>query len=125
MSEKEANITIIKIEPHKEPEVITIPNTLQSFKGLVGGYIEGLGISPTAHMFVNEEGKLEGLEPNRRFNNDILVGTILIVGVDGEDTTSLTPEQIEEYMERFKTPEDISPDEVFAASGFDWFNFIF
>ena len=125
MAEKETNITILKIEPHKEPEVITIPNTLESLQGLVGGYLEGLGLSPTVHMLLNEEGKLEGLEPNRRFNNDILVGTILIVGRDGEELTSLTAEQIQEYTNRFKTPEDIDPEELKRAPGFDWFTFLF
>lgn len=115
-------ITIIKIEPHKEPEVVTIKNDLQTFQSLVGGYIEGVSLSPTAYIFINEEGKLLGLEPNRRFNRDILVGTILIVGADHEDTVSLTPEQIKQYIEQFKRVETINPSEV---SNPKWEIFIF
>ena len=95
-------VTIIKIEPHKEPEVIQVEEELETYQKLVGGYIEELGISPTAHIFVNEEGKILGLEPNRLYRGEMLVGTILIVGTDGSDIVSLTPAQIKQYTEQFK-----------------------
>ena len=46
-------------------------------------------------IICNENGKLEGLEGNRRFENDIIVGDFFIAtdGGDG-DFTSLTDDEI-------------------------------
>lgn len=95
-------ITIIKAEPHRQPEIITINNTLEALQSLVEGHIEAVSLSPTACIIVNEEGKLIGLPPNRKFYHDILVGTILIVGIQGSEIVSLTSTEIKEYMEKFK-----------------------
>lgn len=114
-------LTLLRIKPGEKPEVITIPNTLESLQKEVGGYIETLSISPTALIIVNEEGKIQGLQPNRRFNGDILVGTILITGRYEEDIISLTPEQIALYTKQFETPEDIDPNEI--TTSFNYFFF--
>ena len=59
----------------------------------------------------NDEGKLIGLELNRGLRDehgeiyDIMAGTFLVVGLSGESFTSLTPEQVQKYMEHFKQPE--------------------
>ena len=116
MTEKERNITILKIEPHKEPEVISIPDTLHNLQNLVQGHLEAVSLSSTACIIVNEEGKLPGLKANRRFQNDVLAGNILIVGRSGSEIVSLTAEQIKQYTEQFKYPETISIEEVRAAS---------
>lgn len=104
-------LTIIRIKPLCTPEVITIPDTLDALHQEVGGYIETVFISSTAVIIVNEEGKLQGLPPNRKFYGDILVGNILIVGRRGEELISLTPEQIAQYTNQFDTPEHIDPSE--------------
>lgn len=36
---------------------------------------------------------------------DIIAGTFLIAGVEGEDLSSLSPELIEQFKEKFDTPE--------------------
>ena len=36
----ENEITVLKVEPGKAPEQITIPNTLRAMQELVGGHIE-------------------------------------------------------------------------------------
>lgn len=50
----------------------------------------------------NEEGKLNGMELNRRVGNDIIAGPFFIVG-DSEDGefVSLSDEQIEKYTQEF------------------------
>lgn len=111
-SNETRTLTIIRIKPHCKPEVIIIPDTLESLQHEVGGYIEAVYLSPSAVIIVNEEGKLQHLPPNRRFYNDILVGNILIIGKEGEELISLTPEQITLYMKQFETPESIDPSEV-------------
>lgn len=80
----------------------------------VGGYIEAVGIDrmaplPPFSMYLNEEGKLEGLPLNRRATllargtigrNDYIAGTAVLCGPvddDGYDT-GLTAGQIQ-YLE--------------------------
>ncbi len=110
----------LQIEPGKVPERIEIKNELATFQELVGGHIEALMVSDRVCIIVNEEGKIDGLTPNRRFNGDILVGTILILGVDGENLTSLAEDDMAEYETMFHEPEDIDPIEIMAVFPFDF-----
>ncbi len=112
MSENEQDITILKIEPKHEPEVVTVENSLHTFQKMVGGYIEVIDVSNTVCIIVNEEGKLKELAPNRRFNGDILVGTILVVGRDGENLASLKADDMATCEALFHEPEYIDPAEV-------------
>lgn len=117
---KEPMIRVLKIEPHKEPQVIHIKNSLESLQKEVDGYLEIVVISPTAMMVFNEEGKIIGLEGNRRFNNDVIVGNIIIAGIDdNRDTCSLSDAELKTYMERFKQPEEISQEEIDSTSTFN------
>lgn len=117
---KESMIRVLKIEPHKEPQVIHIKNSLESLQKEVNGYLEIVVLSPTAMMVFNEEGKIIGLEGNRRFNNDVIVGNIIIAGIDdNRDTCSLSDAELKTYMERFKQPEEISQEEIDSTSTFN------
>ena len=117
---KEPTIRVLKIEPHKEPQVIHIKNSLESLQKEVNGYLEIVVLSPTAMMVFNEEGKIIGLEGNRRFNNDVIVGNIIIAGIDdNRDTCSLSDAELKTYMERFKQPEEISQEEIDSTSTFN------
>lgn len=99
------------IKPNEYPIIQEIENTLKSLQSIVGGFIEPFGMED-AIAIVNEEGKILGLEPNRRYGNDILVGNIIIVGDGEEDFISLTEEQIEKYNEMFYEPESIPYEEI-------------
>lgn len=117
---KESMIRVLKIEPHKEPQVIHIKNSLESLQKEVDGYLEIVVLSPTAMMVFNEEGKIIGLEGNRRFNNDVIVGNIIIAGIDdNRDTCSLSDVELKTYMERFKQPEEINQEEIDSTSTFN------
>ena len=67
-----------------------VENSLQSLQKLVGGYIETVSLPHGVCMIVNEEGKLQGLQPNFRLDHDLIVGTAVFVGVSGEDFCSLS-----------------------------------
>lgn len=75
-----------------------IENTLDAFQEAVGGYIEAVTLVPgKAVMIVNEEGLLRGLSPNpiaSAVANTQIVGTAIVVGVDGEEFTDV-PEDVE------------------------------
>ena len=80
---------VIRKRPGEEPETIEIETTLAALQKEVGGYIEVIPLDGMAFI-VNEEGKLHGLPENFRFGNDVLVGTVLLVGTDGDEFCGLT-----------------------------------
>ena len=97
-------IRVLKFEPGKAPEEVTMPNTLEAFQSAVGGYIETLGLDSGAVLICNEEGKLMGLPANRQVGGDIIAGAFLIAGsVDGE-FCSLTDEDAARYSREFAQP---------------------
>ena len=116
---KEKTIQVLKVEPHKLPEVVELPNKLEALQEAVSigcdyvGLIEILSLDERTCILCNEEGKLNGMEPNRRLGCDVLCGVFYVTGQDREENlTSLPDEAIEQYAERFLTPEDISQEEV-------------
>lgn len=71
--------------PGSGPAVIDIPNTLKALQEAVGGYIETVTVAEDAVIICNEDGRLLNLPANVRLFGIEFVGTILIVGTDGED----------------------------------------
>lgn len=113
---QEKEIHVLVIEPDKAPYEKIIPNTLESMQKTVGGNIEVVTLSETADIVCHEAGKIIGLQPNRRFEKDILVGTFMIVGNNGsEDFCSLSFKDIEKYRKKFQEIEEIKPEEVFET----------
>ena len=116
---KETTIKVLKVEPKKLPEVCELENELEALQKAVSvgadytGLIEILYVNERICILCNEEGKLIGLEPNRRIRNDILCGVFYVTGQDDEgNLTSLTDDEIETFKSVFGVIEDISPDEV-------------
>jgi hypothetical protein len=88
---------------------------LTKMQEIVGGYVEALDLThpetgTTATMWMNEEGKIEGLPANEWANvvaivggwrgpvvGDVIVGTVFLTGHDAEtgETTSLPNEWVE------------------------------
>ena len=69
-------------------------------------------------LICNEEGKLQGMQGNRRLENgSVIAGPFLIVRDGGSDFASLTDHQTELYMNKFKKPQEISQEEVQADMG--------
>ena len=91
----------------------------------VGGLIEfTYPFDDNAFICGNEEAKLTGLEGNRRVYGSIYCGNIMILSDDGEGgCASLSDEQIQKYSEMFAQPEDISPEEIEADTGFIMYGF--
>ena len=48
-------ITVLKVEPGKPPEVVSMANTLQAMQEMVGGYIEIVPLDD-ACLVCNDEG---------------------------------------------------------------------
>lgn len=80
---------IIKRPDEKAGHVTYMSNTLRAFQKAVGGYIEVVRAGDIA-IVVNEEGKIRGLEKNFLLSRyDVICGTAVICGVDGEEFTDL------------------------------------
>ena len=89
-------LTAIIKEPGWAPEIVEILDKLENYQRIVGGYIECVRWDDDHVLIVNEEGKLLGLDKNFRFGGDIIVGTAIWIGVDGEDFTDIQPGLIDE-----------------------------
>ena len=106
-------LTVLKVAPGCRPEAVTVPNTLQAMQEMVGGLIQVIGLDHGICLVCNDEGKLMGLEGNRRLGDDIVVGTFFLVGENGRgEFRSLSPEQLQWGQERFAEPETFQPGEI-------------
>ncbi len=98
---KENMIKVVKIEVGQPPVVKKIENTLDGLQKEVEGNIECVYLDDGCLAIINEEGKLNGMDPNRRLENDIICGPFFICGDDGENFGSLSEEQIAKYSQKF------------------------
>ena len=94
---------IVIVEPNKPAYVSDVDGSLKTFQELVGGYIEAITLNSETVLICNEEGKLKGLEPNRRYGVDMICGTFFICGTSGEEFTSLSDAQLKYWTGAFKT----------------------
>ena len=95
-------IKILKVEPGKPPCVKEIANDFKASQEEVEGDIECVGFGDGCVAVINAEGKLNGMQPNRRNGDDIICGPFFICGdtPDG-DFISLTEQQIEKYRKKY------------------------
>ena len=113
--QKEPEITVLKVEPGKAPEEVTIPNTLEAMQQMVGGLIEIVYLDGVC-LVCNEEGKLVGL--------DIISGTFVLAGdTDYGEFWSLTQEQLDQFSQRFAQPETFRPEELENAFWMEFHTF--
>ena len=114
-----AMIDVLVIQPGEAPERKTVLDELATYQKIVDGYIEAVELDAGAWILVNEEGKLQGLQPNRRCGDDILVGPIIVCGATAEGAfCSLTESQMEKYGKKFANTEDFSMQDRQYLSGF-------
>ena len=107
----EEKLTVVKVEPQKPPEVVTIGKELEDLQAAVGGRIEVVyPYEDMVGLLMNEEGKLLGMQLNRSLRDeegqiyDIIAGTFYVVGLSEDDFCSLTDQQIENYLSKYEQP---------------------
>lgn len=106
-------IKVVMVEPNKQPTVTTIKTELENLQEAVGGLIEIIDIEDNFCILCNEEGKLIGLEGNRRLDDDIIIGTFYVCGSNDEgELTSLTDTQIARYINFFWAPQTFTQGEI-------------
>lgn len=87
---------VIVKEPGRPPVDKDISNALKPFQEAVGGYIESFTIAKDLVVLCDEEGWLKMKKPNCKIFGNLFVGTIIFVGVDGEEFTDcpITAEEL-------------------------------
>ena len=89
---------------------------------LVGGHIEVIDYQG-ACLICNEDGKLLGLEPNRRIGQDVIVGTFFLANSDLEGRMfSLSEEDLALFQQQFAQPEALTQKDVQNAFGFKFYS---
>ena len=109
------------VEPGQHPKVVMLKDDLDSLQKAVSigadyqGLIEFVSLGNGDCIMCNEEGKLIGLEGNRRLGHDILVGVFYVMSEDDEgELVSLTEEKIQYYTKLFWEPEVFSRRQIEA-----------
>ena len=107
-------IRVLVVKPGKRPERVEIGAELEDMQRVVGGNIQEFQpFEDEVAIICNEEGKLEGLPPNRAIYSqdgemvDIVAGTFFICDapISSETYQSLSEEQMKKYEEMFRDPE--------------------
>ena len=112
---------VLFVEPGNAPEIREISGDLVSMQELVGGMIQAVyPFDEPVALICNDEGKLLGMQMNRMLPEigDIICGPFFLCGAppDSEEFTSLSPEQLDRYADRFRAIERIvsAGDAVFV-----------
>lgn len=120
MNEQSAEkLSVLLVEPGKYPQMIEMEDSLEAMQRIVGGDIEEfMPYVDEVAIICNEEGKMNGLPPNRaiyfepegaesREMVDIIFGTFFIcyAPAESEKFLSLPKELAQKYEAKFKLPE--------------------
>ena len=116
---KQKEITVLMVAPGEHPKVVKLKDDLDSLQKAVSigadyqGLIEFVSLRNGDCIMCNEEGKLIGLEGNRRLWNDVIRGVFYILSEneDGE-LISLTDRKIKHYTNVFWEPETFDREEI-------------
>ena len=105
-------IRVVYCEPGKAARVEEIGTELADLQRAVGGLIETFYPFDEAVCIVcDDESKYDGALPNRAVRGeggemiDIIFGPFFICDCKGEEFASLSDEQSERYLEKFRNPE--------------------
>lgn len=92
-------------DPGLAPRHAKIKNDLKELQQIVGGYIEVVTLTTGGKKFlliINEEGKINGLEPNFRMYGDLVVGPAIFAGENLEEFDDCPIETEEELLSILK-----------------------
>ena len=78
-------IRVIAKRPDSDWYVTNLSDNLKNYQNFVDGPIECVIIASDCCIVCNENGRLLGLEPNCEVAGIDFVGTIFVVGIDGDE----------------------------------------
>lgn len=113
----ENKIRVIMMRPRKRATVEVIDASLSGMQEVVGGYIQAVyPFDDPVAIVCNEEGKLNGLEPNRALRDedgdiyDVLCGTAFLCGLTADNFGDVPEELTEKYLRLFGQAEHFFRD---------------
>ena len=108
-------ITVVMVEPGKRAVPCQLGTTLEDMQKAVHGYIEVFHpVSEPVCYVCNEEGKINGMDPNRAVYDDnghmidFICGPFFICGERGDEFVSLTEEEVARLTKKYLLPEAIA-----------------
>lgn len=126
MTENPATYRVVYVEPGKPAYEKQIGSDLKDLQQAVAGdLIECVYAHQDGTLIVcNDEGKLMGLEGNRRLEGgSIIAGPFFVIGEAGEDFRSLTDAEVNRYLQKYAEPHHITQREVQADMGWTFISF--
>lgn len=103
---------VLLVRPNMYPQLVQIGCELEDLQKAVGGDIQAVyPYEDPVALVMDEEAKLTGKDLNRALRDedgnmyDIIAGDFLVVGLGEEDFSSLSPELMKKFEERFHQPE--------------------
>lgn len=88
----------LRKRPGEPWEEVELENTLEALQAEVGGYIEAVSLLSDLVLIVNEEGLINDLPFNMSLCGMHLFGTILAVGVDGEEFCDIPGNNLKDIL---------------------------
>ena len=120
---KKKKIRVLEIKPMEHPRVCSIEPSKEAFISAVRadvmehGGVEAKRIDKSVCILFNKDRFLADLTPNRQIGDDIICGTIYVVGVDDKNLVcSLSKEQIDKYTLQFRAIEHFDDMDVAEAN---------
>lgn len=111
---EERKIRVVLLEPGKVARAVEIDAALENMQKIVGGLIEPYyPFEEEVCIVCNDEGKINGMPPNRSVKNedgvmlDFIFGAAFICDCSGENFGSLSDEQLTRYKKQFRYPEQL------------------
>lgn len=98
-------------EPQKEAKIIEIEDDLKTYKEIIGCSIIDIVPLPDNQdiaIIVDDEGALKNKEPNFWRDIEVIFGTAIFAGVDGENLTDLSEKQINYLLGYYLKYQQIS-----------------
>ena len=107
-----AKIRVVLCEPGRMARIVDIGTELEDLQRAVGGMIEPYyPFDEQVCIVCNDEGKINGMQPNRAVYDDdkiiqeIIFGPFFICDCRGTEFDSLNEEQLDRYCRQFQCPE--------------------
>ena len=97
----DAKISVIIKQPGRVPYKTAISPSLKNLQATVGGYIEAVTLASDLVVICNEEGRFMGLPHNCEVCGVDFVGTIVFLGVSGEEFADI-PVGFQEFKKLFR-----------------------
>lgn len=101
-----SKIKAILVQPNMRGKVIIIENSLKALQKAVGGHLGTMTFAEDAAVIFNEEGRILNLPYNLKFLGYDFYGTILVVGINGEEFDSLSENAIDLLSNSFKIKKE-------------------